>query len=301
MKIIVLGSSSATPTKKRNCTSLLINFEGENFLFDASEMVQQQLIKAKTSALKINKIFLTHFHADHFLGLPGLLYTMKLNERKNPLNIYGPTGLKKLIQDLFNFVNFKPSFEINLNEISEGIFLKEKKYSVEAVKLNHSVESIGYVFKEKDKEGEFNRKKAIALGVPVGPKFSELVAGKTITANGKKIKPEQVIDFNKGRKGKKVSIIWDTQPNACYEKAIQESDLLFHEATFLEKNKERAEETKHSTALGAAKTAKKTKCKKLCLIHFSARLKEDKELLEEAKQEFKETFAAKDLMEINLK
>jgi len=169
---------------------------------------------------------------------------------------------------------------------------------VRAFPLKHEVPCYGYSFKQTDKLGEFSRKKAIALKIPEGPVWSKLQKGEIVKIKGKTFKPDQVMDSAKGKKGKKVSIVFDTRPDESYFNEIKESDVLVHEATFLSSLQERAIKTKHSTAKEAGKVAEKTLCKKLVLTHLSARHKEEQKLENEARQEFADVVVAKDFLEI---
>src|SRR3989344_4738958 len=286
LKIVFLGTSASVPTKERNLSSVAIRFMGEWMLFDAPEGTQRQMMKAGVSYLKINHIFISHLHADHILGLGGLLATMNIHGRDWPLTVYGPKGIEDAVKMSLKLALLAPGFEVKCVKVKSGVVLKEEKFSVEAVPLKHEVECYGYVFREKDKEGEFNRQKAVSLGVPVGPLFSELQGGKNVKAGGKTIKPEDVLDKAKARKGRKISVIFDTAPTREYHKAIENSDVLIHESSFLEEMKGRAHETMHSTARDAALAAKQTNCKKLVLFHLSARHKEESKFENEARKEF---------------
>ncbi|HZX19826.1 MAG TPA: ribonuclease Z [archaeon] len=299
-KIIFLGTSASTPTKNRNLSSIVIRFGGEWLLFDAPEGTQRQMMKSKVSYLKINNIFISHFHADHFLGLGGLLATMNIHGRDWPMTIYGPKGIKRKVDETLKLAMLEPLFEIKCVEVSKGKIFENELFTIEAVPLKHEIECYGYVFKEHDKPGEFDKAKAIKLGIPIGPLFSELQKGKSVKVNGKTIKPEEVLDKTKARKGKKISIIFDTLPSKNYYKQIEESDILIHEASFLEKLKERANETMHSTAGDAGRIAKETNAKQLILFHLSARHKEDELFENEARQEFANVIVANDLMELEL-
>ena len=299
-KIIFLGTSASTPTKNRNLSSVVIRFGGEWLLFDCPEGTQRQMMKSKVSYLKINNVFISHFHADHFLGLGGLLATMNIHGRDWPMTIYGPKGIKKKVDETLKLAMLKPLFEIKCLEISKGKIFENDSFGIEAVPLKHEIECFGYVFKEHDKKGEFDRAKAIKLGIPIGPLFSELQKGKSIKIGGKTVIPEEVIDKTKARKGKKISIIFDTLPSKNYYKQIEGSDVLIHEASFLDKLKERAKETMHSTALQAGEVAKETNAKKLVLFHLSARHKEDELFENEARQEFSNVIVAADLTEMEL-
>ncbi|MFH1391746.1 MAG: ribonuclease Z [Candidatus Diapherotrites archaeon] len=300
VKIVFLGTSASTPTKNRGLNSVAIRFEGEWLLFDVPEGTQRQMMNSKVSYLKINHVFISHFHADHILGLGGLLATMNIHGRDWPITIYGPKGIKGKVDSMLKIAMLTPGFEVKTVEVKKGKILEEEKFSVTAAPLNHEVECFGYVFKEKDKGGEFNRVKAIKLGIPIGPLFSDLQKGKKVKVNGKTISPEDVLDKKKARPGRKVSMIFDTLPTKNYYKAIEESDILIHESSFLDKMKERAKETMHSTALQAGDVAKQTNAKKLVLFHLSARHKENEKFENEARASFPNVVVAKDLLEIEL-
>lgn len=301
MRITFLGTSASTPTPDRNLSAVNINFEGRNYLFDCPEGTQRQLMKAKISYMKIAAIFLSHLHGDHFLGLPGLLATMSMHQRQTPLLIFGPKGVREKVKQAIKLSLLKVNFEIKSKEIREGIILKENNFAIKAVKLKHDIPCYGFIFKEKDKLGEFNRTKALKLGVPVGPLFRKLQEGKTVQVNGKKIKPALVMDYSKARKGRKIAIINDTKPWTHYFKAVQNANVLIHESTFLKDLEKRAKQTFHSTARQAAEIAEKTKCQKLYLFHLSSRYKKTEKFEFEAREVFAESIAAQDLMEVEVK
>lgn len=300
VRVVFLGTSASVPTKDRALSSIAMRFMGEWLLFDAPEGTQRQMMKAGVSYLRINHIFISHFHADHFLGLAGLLATMNIHGRDWAINVYGPKGIQGMVNSALNLALLKPGFEVKCIEVKKGIVLKDEKFSVEAFPLTHEVDCYGYVFKEKDKVGEFNREKAIKLGVPVGPLFSELQKGKSVKVGGKTIKPEEVIDASKAKPGRKISLVFDTRPAKNYLKVIEGSDILIHEASFLEERKDRAMETMHTTALEAGKVAAEAKCKQLVLFHLSSRHKESEKFENEARKEFNNVVVAKDLMEIEI-
>jgi len=300
IKIVVLGTSASNPTVERNLSATALQFEGKWFLFDVPEGTQRQMMQSGVSYMKVQHVFISHFHADHFLGLPGLIATMSMHGRDYPLFVFGPVGIREQIKKILSIALFKQSFEIVAKEIRTGKILDEEKFFVEAVPLKHDVKCFGFVFKEKDKEGEFQRNKAEKLGIPQGQLWSRLQKGKTIAWHGEKFKPEQVMDYSKKKKGKKVSIILDTLAFDGYIDAVRESDVLVHEATFLEKMKQRAKQTKHCTAKQAAAIAEKAKVKKLVLTHFSPRHKNAEEIENEARQEFGNVIVARDLEEIEV-
>lgn len=300
IKVVFLGTSASTPTKDRNLSSIALRFEGEWFLFDTPEGTQRQMMHCGVSYLKINHIFISHFHADHFLGLGGLLATMNIHGRDWPITIYGPRGIKEKVLKMTELAMLEPLFEIKCVEVKKGKIFEGENYTIEAFALEHEVECYGYSFIETDKPGEFDRQKAIKLGIPIGPLFGELQKGKKIKINGKTFNPDDVLDKTRARPGRKISIVFDTIPSKKYFTAIKGADLLIHESSFLEERADRAEQTMHSTALQAGKVAKQAQCKKLALFHLSARHKENERFENEAAKEFGNVIAAKDFMEIEI-
>ncbi|MBU1120757.1 MAG: ribonuclease Z [archaeon] len=300
MKITLLGTSSSTPTKDRNFSSVNINFHGLNYLFDCPEGTQRQMMKGKVSYMKIAAIFISHFHGDHLLGLPGLLATMTLHQREVPLKIFGPKGVKAIVRKAVELSFLRVGFALDAMEVKQGKIWDEEEFTVHAFKLNHEVPCFGYVFREKDSSGRFLKEKAKALGIPEGPLWGQLQKGKAVNFKGKKVKPEEVLDEKSKRKGRKISIIFDTSPTNNAIKFIEESDVLFHEASFLDSMKSRAKETFHSTAMDAARIAEKGRVKKLILFHLSPRHKEKDKFGIEAGQVFPESIVGEDLMEIEL-
>jgi ribonuclease Z len=299
IKVTFLGTSGSVPQKDKNFASVIISLSGSNILFDAPEGTQRQIMKSDVSLMKVNNIFISHMHADHFLGLFGWIATMTLNQRSEKLIIFSPKGGKQKIEKILKEV-VRPSFPIEYKELKTGIVLKEESFSVSAFPLKHEITCYGFVFKEKDKEAEFDRKKAEALGIPPGPLYAKLVAGKKVTINRKTFTKKDVMNFDKGRKGRKITIVSDTRPCKETQKNAKDSDLLIHEATFLEEHKQNALDALHSTAKEAAEMAKKAGAKKLALFHFSARINEEEQIFNEAKKEFKEIIVAKEFQIINL-
>ncbi|MFH1224526.1 MAG: ribonuclease Z [Candidatus Diapherotrites archaeon] len=305
LKIIFLGTSCSTPTKERNLSSVAIREGGEWLLFDCPEGTQRQMMKAGVSYMRISHIFISHFHGDHFLGLPGLLATMSMHGRDYPLFIYGPRGIASWVKKAIEMSMLRVNFEVRCKEVQgKGQVLEGKDFAVHAFPLDHDVPCHGYVFEEQGKSGEFQRAKALELGIPEGPVWGKLQKGESVKVKVKgkmkTFKPEQVMDYSKARSGKKVSIVWDTLPNKSYHNVIKGSDLLIHECSFMDKLGGRALETKHSTALEAGKAAALTGAKRLVLMHISPRHKDAKAIEHEARREFGDVTVADDLMEIDL-
>jgi ribonuclease Z len=302
IQLTFLGTSCSTPTPQRNLSSMALVFRGNWFLFDTPEGVQQQLMRSNHSIVKLNHIFISHFHGDHTLGLPGLLATMTTHERTQDLHVYGPRGIGEFVSLSIKLADFFPSFKIIPHEIQEGILVEEKEFSISAVKLNHSSTCYGFFFEAESKEGEFQRAKAIKLKIPEGPLWGKLQRGETIVHNGKKFTPNAVMDYSKAMEGTRIAYIMDTFPHVHYVDAVKDMNVhvLIHEASFLESEKERAVEVKHSTAKMAGEVAKHTQAKQLILTHFSARYPNGKDMAKEAGSVFKNVTAAHDLMVVEL-
>ena len=269
-------------------------------MFDCGENTQRQMMQSKVSFHKKLKVFLTHLHGDHVLGLPGVLQTMALMDRKEPVQVYGPAGIKDFLVCTKETLNFGLTFPVEINEIlAEGIISNEDNYSVVAVKSNHAVESYAYAFVEKPRPGKFYPKKAAALGVPVGELWSKLQGGKEITLpNGKVVKPSDVM--GPLRAGRKIVYTGDTRPFEAFTKFAAGADLVIHDCTFDDSLVEKAALDGHSTPSQAAEQARAAGAKLLVLSHISARYADASLLLEQAKKTFANTVLAQDFLELEL-
>lgn len=298
LRITLLGTGGTLPTINRNPSAIFVNREGDMMLFDCGEGTQQQMMRAKTG-MKISSIFITHFHADHFLGIPGLIQTMSFNGRTEPLDIYGTERTKQMVELMQELGYYKPGFEVNAHELEDGDIVDKEEYFIRAVATEHGVPSLGYVLEEKSRAGRFNREKAIELGVPVGHMFSKLQKGETITVNGRRIEPFQVM--GDARPGRKIVYSGDTRPCESIARESEGADLLIHDGTFADELRDWALETKHSTALEAAILAKKANVRHLVLTHISSRYSENAQpLLLDAKSVFDNVTLAQELMEIEI-
>lgn len=274
IKVVFLGNSASLPTAERNLSSMLLNYNGQNYLFDCPENCQQQIMKAKQSIMKINNIFITHMHGDHFFGLLGLLSSFKLNNRTAPLNIYVPKNEKKNLEQLIKLTvydTYVPEYKINIIEVEKGIAFENQELKVEVISLEHTTRTNGYVFKIKDKIGKFNKVKALKLKIPEGPLFSQLQKGNSIKINGKTIKPEAVMDYKFKKLGKKIAYLCDTQVLKKISKELQDTDILIHECTFFAEDREKAKLVKHAVAEDIPAFAKKIKAKQIYLTHISSK------------------------------
>lgn len=300
MSILFLGTGGSWPSVKRNVSSVALKRAGEIILFDCGEGTQRQFQKSKLSYMQISKIFITHFHGDHFLGLPGLIQTMQLNDREIPLHIYGPKGMIKLLNQLLSLGYFKPNYEIIGYEIDGGDVLEFDGYKISVMRVKHGIPALAYCFEEDMRPGKFDKTKALELGIPEGPLFSNLQKGKIITLKeGRKITPDMVL--GPPRKGRKIVFSGDTKPIDEMINFAKNADVLIHEATFNSELKDLSSDYGHTTASQAAEIAKKADVDKLFLIHISPRYNENNVLEEDAKKIFKNSVVPKDLHEFEIK
>lgn len=299
LRVTFLGTAGALPTTERNPSAILINRTGELILFDCGEGTQQQMMRAKTGMMSLTSIFLTHFHADHVLGIPGLLQTMSFQGRDQPLEIYGPKWTAEFAELLTRLGFNNVAFEVRAMELQPGDVLDRGEYWIEAVRTDHSVPSLGYVLREKPRQGRFNRERAIELGIPPGPLFGRLQKGETISVKGREVKPDEVM--GKPRQGRVVVYSGDTRPSEAILNASKNADLLIHDGTLTSDMQDWAVETKHSTALEAGELARKAEVKQLVLTHISSRYSADTApLLDEVRKVFSNSLIAKELLEIEI-
>ena len=299
MKLVFLGTSAAQPTEYRGLSCICLEREGEILMFDAGEAAQISYMKSGLGWNKKMKIFVTHMHGDHCVGILGLLQTMSMQNRTETLEIFGPSGIEEFIGANIKVLNFGLSFPILISTIKEGKVFENEKYQIEACKANHSVTAFSYLFEEKDKPGRFNVDKAKELGIPEGNLWNKLQNGNEITIGDKIISPKQVL--GEKRPGKKIGISGDTMPTEELEKFFKGCDYLVFDSTFLDEEKDKALDTHHSTAKQAATVAKNANVKNLVLTHFSARYKDEEGHLNEALEIHDSVITAKDLLEIEIK
>lgn len=303
MEIVFLGTSAALPTLKRFGTAIAINSGGETLLFDCGEGAQIQFQKANLKPGKLSRIFITHFHGDHFYGLIGLLTSLQLNGREKPLHLVGPKGLTYYLEVMQKLSHFEFNFDLNIQEVEETVEQQRWEmpgYSVIALPLAHRVFVLGFRLEEHPKPGKFDAAKAARLGLPEGPERSRLQQGETVTlANGTQIRPEDVLGAP--REGRKIAICLDTKPCANAETLAHNADVLIHDATFDDSKTELAETTGHATVTQAAELAKKAQVRKLVLTHISQRYsKSEDTLLKQARAVFRNTLLAYDLMRMKI-
>lgn len=293
MSINFLGTGNAVPTKIRNHTAILVSFNNESILFDCGEGTQRQYRYAELSPSKLTKLFITHWHGDHILGIPGLLQTLAMQDYQKTLDIYGPRGTANNMQLLSElFKDFKINYKIH--ELDSNI-IENKLWKIESLQMSHGIACNGYSITIKDRT-HLDKKKLKKYKLPNSPLLRDLVQGKDIKHNGKLIKAKSICYTEKG---KKITIIMDTGMNENAIRLAKDSDILIIESTFSNEETEQAKEYHHLTASQAATIAKKAGVKKLILTHISQRYEHNTKLIEkEAKKIFKNTTIAKDLDKI---
>jgi ribonuclease Z len=291
LDLVFLGTSGSMPTAQRAPAALLLRRGGDRLLFDCAEGTQRQLLRSSVGLIELEEVFLTHFHADHVLGLPGMLKTFALRGRELPLTVYGPRGLVDLLGSLKRVVG-RLSYEVRLVELGAGDVLERADYRLAAFAVSHGVSALGWSLIEATRPGRFDVEAANALGIPNGPERGELQRGVAVTLpDGRSVRPEEVL--GEPRPGRKVAITGDTAPTDLLVEAAWGADVLVTEATFAEEEGERAAETLHSTAAQAAEIARRAGVGLLALTHLSNRYF-GPEIAREARTIFPETVVPRD-------
>lgn len=300
LRLTFLGTSGAMPTAARNLSGLSVRHGREHYLFDCGEGTQRQMVKAGLSLGRRMKIFISHLHGDHVFGLPGMIQTMNLINRAHPLDVYGPPGLRKFIQFTTISTMSEPTFQLTINEVSQGSVFSSKNYRVEGAWAEHSKPNIAYRMTVGGSIGAFIPKKARKLGVPEGPLWSQLKGGRSIkTGDGRVVKPQDVL--GSPVPGRVIVYSGDTGPSEGLARMAKGADILIHEATLADELSELAERDGHSTAGAVAKLAAEVGVGRLILTHISARYKDPGKLLAEAKRYFPRVEMARDLASYELK
>jgi ribonuclease Z len=283
LDIVFLGTSASAPTPRRAPAALVVRRGGERLLFDCAEGTQRQLMRSVLGLPDLEEVFLTHFHADHTLGLPGMLKTFALRQRETPLTVYGPPGVRDLMADLKRIYG-RLSYEVIVEEVRPGEALDRDGYRILCFPVHHGVTAVGYAIAEDPRPGRFDLEAADALGVPAGPERGALQRGESITlADGRTLTPDAVLGAP--RPGRRIVIAGDTAPVETVQVLSEGADLLIHEATFSEEERERAEDTLHSTARQAGEVARAAGVRLLALTHISPRYFGG-ELADEAREVF---------------
>jgi ribonuclease Z len=291
LDLVFLGTSASAPTARRAPAALLVRRGGERLLFDCGEGTQRQLLRSSVGLVDLREIFLTHFHADHYLGLPGMLKTFALRDRELPLTIYGPPGLHDLFKAL-RVVFGRVGYRLDLVELRAGETLEREGYKMLVFPVEHGVSAVGYALVEEPRPGRFDVETADALGVPGGPERGALQRGDSITlSDGRVVTPDAVL--GPPRAGRTIVYPGDTAPSEVVRALAEGADVLVHEATFSEDERERAIDTRHSTAVQAAELARDAGVRLLALTHVSPRYF-GPELVREAREVFPQTVVPRD-------
>ncbi len=300
-EIFVLGTGGMMPLPGRFLTSAMVRREGDLFLFDCGEGTQISLKMLALKWKKISAIFITHMHADHVTGLPGMLMLSAQVERDEPLHLYGPPRLKEYVEQTRRILDMYINYEIQVHTVTEGTVLETSEYAIEAFKLDHTKPCFGYTLREKMRPGIFYPEKALSLGVPKGPQWAKLQGGTPVEGEGGRlVQPHEVL--GEPRPGRGFSFVTDTLYSPKIADHVRGVDLLLCEGMFEEALLESAREKKHMTATQAAQVALEGEVEKMGLIHYSPRYNdwELKRLLKEAQEIFPKTFLARDGMAFNI-
>ena len=299
LRVVFLGTSAATPTDARGLSSIAVARGNEILLFDAGEGMQRNFVR---SSLRMNskmKVFITHMHADHSLGILGLLQTLSLNGRTLPIDIYGEPRLAEFIKFSIKQIGFGLSFDINLHNIeAEGLLVRENDYEVTCCEADHHVIAYSFCLTELERPGVFNVKRAAQLGIPEGNLFKQLQSGKDIIIKGSIVRSTDVVGPR--RPGRKIGISGDTRPTEKLCKFFENCDLLVFESTYGNELRHKAIENYHATATEAAMLARQSGVRKLVLTHFSTRYRQSNQLLAEARLIHEDVDEASDLKIIDL-
>lgn len=306
LHIHFLGTAGALPTPQRNPPCIMIRHGSDTLLFDCGEGAQQQMMRARCG-FTINAIFITHWHADHFLGVFGLVQTMSFNGRTEPLTIYGPEWVHEFVKTLRLVARFNLKFPMESVELSHGSWVRFDGYTVHAFGVNHGIPALGFVLEEDPRPGRFNREQAIVLGVPPGPLFGRLQRGESVTVGSGndlvEVHPDQVM--GKSRPGRKIVYTGDTRaiPPAVMD-AAHDADLLIHDSTYDETEAARAAEFYHATAAQAGEAASALSARALVLVHISSRYTDANAHISDARKKYSGTIIAPndlDMLEVTFR
>lgn len=294
MQILFLGTSGSWPTPKRNVSAVAVKRGPEVLLFDCGEGTQRQFMLSPMSFMQVSRIFVTHFHGDHFLGIPGLVQSMTMGDRQAPLEMYGPRGMKDLVHRMLTLGHFKAGFEVPVREMAGGDSLDFDEYVVRALDAQHTVPALSYALDEKERPGRFDLEKAKALGIPEGPLYRRLQEGQPVVVNGRTFTSDLVL--GPPRRGRKIVYTGDTMPSEALVAFSGGADVLIHDATAETSLEEKANRYGHSTARQAALVAKDAGVRTLVLTHVSPRYDDAAPILADATPVFPNTILAEDFL-----
>ena len=296
LDLTFLGTGGSVPSARRSTASLLIRAGGERLMIDCGEGTQRQMQRSM-GIVQVDDILLTHFHADHILGVPGLLSTYGLHDRERPLRIVGPRGLGELIGALRRSLIGRLPYELEIVELADGDSVRGEGFEVYAFEVEHRTKALGYAWVEDDRPGRLDPEAAARLGVRPGPDFGRLQRGESVAGSGGEVRPEQVV--GETRRGRRIVATGDTRPCRMTAIAAESAELLVHDATFDDSDADRAVETGHSTAREAARLAAAAGVSTLALVHISSRFHVGR-LLDEAREEFPGALAPRDFDAIEI-
>ena len=291
LDVFFAGTAGSAPTPRRGLPALLVRRGGDRLLFDCGEGTQRQLVRS-IGLPDLGDVFLTHFHLDHWLGLPGMLKTFDLRGREVPLTVHGPSGMGELMRMLRPVVG-RVAYPLQVDELAPGDTVECVGYRVATFAVEHRVPALGYALFEEERPGRFDAALAERLGVRPGPDFGRLQRGEGVDG----VSPEQVM--GPARPGRKLLVSGDTAPSAALAVAAHDADLLVHEATFVEEERERAVQTAHATATQAAELARDAGVRMLALTHLSTRYG-GREIRDEARAVFANTVVPRDFDTIEI-
>jgi ribonuclease Z len=289
MDVVFLGTGGSVPTARRATACLLARVGGERLMFDCGEGSQRQMQRS-TGLVQVDEIYLTHFHADHYLGVPGLLKTYDLNGRERDLKVIGPPGVFDLFGALRRIFGTL-SYEVELVELEPGEAVRHDGYEVRSFPVEHRTTAFGYALVEDERPGHLDPEAAARLGVTHGPDLGRLQRGEQVEGSGGVVRPEDVM--GEGRRGRKLVITGDTAPCEMTRLAAHQAQLLVHDGSFAVEETVRASETGHSTARQAAELAAEAEVKLLALVHISSRY-DVRAVLDEAREAFPGAVAPRD-------
>jgi ribonuclease Z len=298
MRVVFLGTAASRPTVSRNVSSIVVQREGESMMFDCGEGTQRQMMRYGTG-FAIDDIFFTHMHADHFLGVIGLLRTLGLQDREAPVRLWVPHGGERLMESAVYLGVDRVPFEVQIMGLGPGEDLERGDYAISPFRTHHGGPSLGFAIVEKIRLGRFDPERARELGIPEGALWGRIHRGESVVIDGRTIPASEVV--GPPRPGRKIVYTGDTRPASSITEAARDADLLIHEATFGRDEADRAHQTGHSTAADAATTASEARVRRLALTHFSPRYADEPRILErDARKIFPETVLAYDGLAIEI-
>ena len=293
-EVLFLGTGASVPSRDRSLPCVALRQGRSVSLFDCGEGSQRQLMISPFSFMKVDRIFITHMHGDHILGLPGLLQTMGMSGRRKPVDIFGPVGIASALEDLLNACEGELEFETPFHELTEEETFQFDGFSVTAFPTVHNTPSVGYLYREDDPAPSIDKERAEKLGLSPGSDFARIKNGETVNGIG----PSDVLSAPV--RGCSMVYTGDTVPCGAVREHSMGTDLLIHESTYVDDDSELAKEHFHSTAAQAARTAKECDVRMLALIHISNRYGDSGRPLEEARGIFAETIAPADLQRLTV-